>query len=306
MAAKKIAEFLSGPDTVLNVYGATGVGKTRLIRDVVTSSGFTLVACPSCEEQRALRAGWYRETAVANEYQVLRNIVWHAPYGVQDVPEGILRRRERPAYKWIIETIGRGRLSCAAVQLLPPKYTERPPAGASLLEAELIRIAPTLSGEEIAAVLALSGPDYRQLALYAGPMLDYARSQRCGAQPYELPPKMKAGRKPHGSNSSDDPLQRLAQASEVKVLHDMLAATDQSLFFAPEIPHMGCSKCKYSHRGCKRCRAKWFASPDEEDLSELRARRSCADACRGASRRLPWKNNGSSLGVQAYVAAPTG
>jgi hypothetical protein len=68
----------------------------------------------------------------------------------------------------------------------------------------------------------------------------------------------------------------------------MLAASDQSLFFAPEIPHIGCSRCKYSHRGCQRCRAKWFGDEGEQ-RAELRAMRDRTDALRDMPKKLPWK-----------------
>ena len=109
-----------------------------------------------------------------------------------------------------------------------------------------------------------------------------------------LAPKKKPGPKTNrgdASRAADDTLEHMRHASEVKVLHDVLCCTDQSMLCAPRIPFVSCSKCKFSHRGCQKCRISWSVNPGEEDTTALKMKRNQSDADMDEPKRLPWKQS---------------
>ena len=287
-AEQTIKLFLAGPDKLLNVFGLNGVGKTRLIGKIAAESNFEIRICPSPEElgQRTARcAQWYTSPALGKDGAAPENLCFHAPYGLQDVPAGLFDH-ELP-HKWIIETHVRIK-RCPAVRVEPPSTTQ--------MENLLKELAPDLENSVKIAIMASIGYNFHKLIRNADKMMLPIFEQHCSLAEgsLTLAPKKKPGPKTNrgdASRAADDTLERMRHASEVKVLHDVLCCTDQSMLCAPRIPFVSCSKCKLSHRGCQKCRINWLANPGEEDTIAFKMKRNRSDAAMDEPKRLPWKQS---------------
>ena len=159
--------------------------------------------------------------------------------------------------------------------------------------------APTLSADVKRAVVLAAHNDYRQLLLH---LIIPGAAESLSEEVEKLkvryqPEKKKAGAPKKGVSDARETseLEQRSRSAEAKVLNDML-----SCYALPVIPSVGCSRCKFSHRGCKECWERLAASLEKE-LPESVLRTSLEDA-RNSKRCLPWKAVGTQAGLLGYMA----
>ena len=312
-ATAALDEFLNSSGFVCSVCGPVGSGKLTLVTRMAIANGFELVEFEPGK-------------AEANSNKTLHECVpeprkvayfWRG----NQLPPGF----EPGGTKLFVI----GRWKCPGlpfVQVPPPTDVEMHqavdafltgnvtgPAGCDWHDAMMALLrqrrqdAPALSADVKRAVVLYARNDYRQLLLH---LIIPGAAKGLSEEVEKLkvryqPEKKKAGAPKKGVPDArkTSELEQRSRSAGAKVLNDMF-----SCCALPVIPSVACSRCKFSHRGCKECWERLAASLGEE-LPEHELHTRLQDA-RNSKKRLPWKAVDTQAGLlgdeetKSYMLTP--
>ena len=293
-----LKEFLEGPDGVLCVFGPVGCGKLTLCTQASKANGFEL---------KPFEPGKVEGVAA----------VTLDPFS--DVPRKVVFfwRGETlpPRYKpggTKLFLVGQRKCSCfPSVQVPEPTPGEMRRALDALLEGRVAgpagsdwhdsmmsvlrqrrQDAPPLTEEIKKHIVLAARNDYRQLLLHlVSPQLAECLPTRVEELKAKFQPaKERAGAPKKGVPDPREAkkLEAWMKSLEAHVLNDMLSSA-----VLPVVPYVGCSKCKFSARGCKECWERLAANMEEErDVPQ--------QGLLTQKRRLPWLAVDTKAGLLGY------